>query len=388
MNARAIIALAISRIWATKTRSFLTALGVIIGVASLVALTSIAAGATSSITDSLGSLGATTVTVQSRAATALTEGDAKAIGDLPNVQGVATTVSGTGTATFGTTTETIGLTGVSTGYAAATDPAVAVGRYLTTFSGSDRTRTVVLSATAANSLGITAADIGSRLTLDGLPFTLVGVLDDANGFGATGTATVSLAAARQVFSQAPYVSSITVNADTSDHVASVQAAVDDLLRSRYGLSPSDTARFSTTNLSSLLSSIDTVRSLLSLLLGGIASISLVVGGIGIMNIMLVSVRERTREIGVRRAIGARRGQILAQFLVEAIVLSIVGGIIGLVVGLGASALIASIAGWAFTISVTTVLTALGFSLLVGVVFGVWPARSASRLQPVEALRFE
>ena len=137
-----------------------------------------------------------------------------------------------------------------------------------------------------------------------------------------------------------------------------------------------------------LSTIDTVRSTLSLLLGGIASISLVVGGIGIMNIMLVSVRERTRESGVRRAIGARRGQILLQFVVEAVVLSTVGGVIGLGVGLAASALIASVGGWAFTVSATTVGVALAFSVLVGVVFGVWPARTAARLQPVDALRFE
>ncbi|WP_375399163.1 ABC transporter permease [uncultured Amnibacterium sp.] len=388
MTAWTITTLAFARIWATKTRSFLTMLGVIIGVASLVALTGIANGATGSITSSLGSLGATTITVNGTAATALTEADAAAIGTLPHVSTVATTVSGSGTAVAGTKSTAVSLTGVSPGYAAAAGPTVAVGSYLTTFPGSGPTRTTVLSATAANSLGITANGIGGTVTLDGLPFTVVGVLDDANGFGATGSASISMAAARELFAQAPYVRSITVNADDSANVSGVQASVDSLLRSRYGLTADDTARFSTTNLSSLLSSINTVRSLLSLLLGGIASISLVVGGIGIMNIMLVSVRERTREIGVRRAIGARRGQILAQFLVEAIVLSVVGGILGLGIGIGVSAAIAAIAGWAFAISGTTIAVALGFSLVVGVVFGVVPARSAARLQPVDALRFE
>ena len=138
----------------------------------------------------------------------------------------------------------------------------------------------------------------------------------------------------------------------------------------------------------MLSTFERVNSILTLLFGGIASISLIVGGIGIMNIMLVSVRERTHEIGVRRAIGAKRRDILAQFIIEAVVLSLVGGVIGLGLGLGVSAFVASIGGWAFTISVSTVAVAVGFSALVGIGFGAWPARTAARLQPVEALRFE
>jgi ABC-type antimicrobial peptide transport system permease subunit len=168
----------------------------------------------------------------------------------------------------------------------------------------------------------------------------------------------------------------------------VQADADAILRARYGLTADDTASFSITNPASVLSTIGTVQALLSLLLGGIASISVLVGGIGIMNIMLVSVRERTREIGVRRAIGARRGQILTQFLVEAVVLSVAGGLIGIVVGIGLSALVAATAGWALTISPVTVLLAVLFSVFVGVVFGVVPARTAARLQVVDALRFE
>ncbi len=388
MNLATITTLAISRIFATKTRSFLTSLGVIIGVASLVALTSVASGATSGITDSLSSLGATQITVSSATATGLTEADADAIAELDDVTAVSSSVSGQGTLVLGSTTADATLTGVSSGYVATTQPDVAIGSFLPVFEGSGSTRSIVLSATAASDLGVVADDLGSVVTVNGLPFTLIGVLDDASGFGGGGSAYLSLEAARTMFAQAPYVSTITIQASTEESVDSVQSAADTLLRERNGLAADDEAPFSTRNQASLLSSLDSIQSLLSILLGGIASISLVVGGIGIMNIMLVSVRERTREIGVRRAIGARRSQILLQFLIEATVLSLAGGIVGLGVGLLASAAIAGIAGWAFTISATTVLVALGFSAIVGIVFGVWPARTASRLQPVDALRYE
>ena len=385
MNAWAVTRLALSRIAAAKTRSLLTMLGVIIGVASLVALTSVASGATSGINESFSSLGARQVTVSGPGGRALTERDAEDLRTLPGVSDVATSSSSTASVVHDGTDEEVSVLGVSPGYAAVQQPEVAYGTFLTE-AGSGRS--LVLNAQAATDLGLTAADVGDAVRVAGLPFTLVGVLDDADGFGSGGTAYVSLAAARRMFAPTPYVSTITLLAATEDQVDAVQAAADARLRARYGLDADDDARFTLSNQGSLLGTIDTVRSTLSLLLGGIASISLVVGGIGIMNIMLVSVRERTREIGVRRAIGARRSQILGQFVVEAVVLSTLGGVIGLGVGLAVSALVASVGGWAFTISATTVGLALAFSVLVGVVFGVWPARTASRLQPVDALRFE
>jgi putative ABC transport system permease protein len=385
MNGWTITRLAFSRILATKARSILTMLGVIIGVASLVALTSIAAGATSGINSSLSSLGAKQITVSSSSQTGLTEADAASLKAISGVDVISTRVSGNGSAANGTTQTTISLSGVSPTYKDTAQPKIAVGSFL---PETTRTKAVVLSARGANELSFTASQIGEQILIDGLPFTVVGVLNDASGFGNAGTAYMSLDNARSIFAQAPYVNSITVQTATEGEVTNVQSEVDSLLRGRYGLSSTDTAQFSTSNQASLLSTLSTIQSTLSLLLGGIASISLVVGGIGIMNIMLVSVRERTREIGVRRAIGAKQRQILAQFLIEAIVLSILGGIIGLGLGLMVSAIIAGIAGWAFTVSGTTIGVALGFSALVGIVFGVWPALTAARLQPVEALRYE
>ena len=164
--------------------------------------------------------------------------------------------------------------------------------------------------------------------------------------------------------------------------------VEQFLRYSKGVTEDDKATFSIFNQAALQDTIKTVTGTLGILITGIAGISLVVGGIGIMNIMLVSVRERTREIGVRRAIGAKQSQILTQFLMEAVVLSLLGGFIGLVIGQLASLAFANLGGWDFFIDPGTVVVAMGFSALVGVVFGVWPARTASKLQPVDALRFE
>ncbi len=171
-------------------------------------------------------------------------------------------------------------------------------------------------------------------------------------------------------------------------MAAVQTAITSVLRTRHGLAATDEDDFRIFDQAQLLETASSISGTLTLLLGGIASISLIVGGIGIMNIMLVSVRERTREIGIRKAIGARGRDILAQFLIEALTLSTLGGLIGIAVGLAVSAMIARLGNITFAFSPATLAVALGFSLVVGVVFGVWPARMAARLDPINALRYE
>ena len=388
MNLATTFSLAISRIWAAKTRSMLTMLGVVIGVAAIVALTAVSQGATVGINRSLATLGTNQISVSALVPEALTEADAEGIASLDKVKALYTVVRGQGTVSANQQKISVGLSGVSANYGPIAMPELAIGSFLSSAPEVQKARNVVLSARAASDLGLRADAIGQLVRVNGVEFTLVGVLDDALTFGGGTRAYVSLEAARTLFSQFPYLQTITVQADTRADVDWVLFQTDALLRANYGLPQDNETQFQITNQASLLETVNTISVTLSLLLSGIASISLVVGGIGIMNIMLVSVRERTREVGIRRAIGAKRSQILVQFLIEAVVLSILGGIVGIILGHIAAFFLAIVGGWDFTIDPNVIGLALGFSCLIGIVFGVWPARTASRLQPVDALRFE
>jgi putative ABC transport system permease protein len=380
--------LALNRIWATKVRSLLTMLGVVIGVAAIVALTSIVDGASQGINKSLATLGTNQLNITAMAPDALTEQDAAALAELDGVSVMFVQAQNEGTIATQDKRVNARLVGVSSQYFAAVKPEIALGAYLSDSKFAASAKDVVFGADAANDLGLTSDMLGQTVKLNGQDFRLVGVLDDQAGFGTGGRVYVTLDAARKLFSQYPYVSSIVVQADTPEAVDALQVASDRLLRERYGLNAETDARYTITNQASLIAAVSSITDTLGLLLTGIAGISLIVGGIGIMNIMLVSVRERTREIGVRRAIGAKQSNILTQFLIEAIVLSLAGGVVGLILGQIAAFFLAIIGDWVFSIQLETVLLALGFSLVVGVVFGVWPARTAAKLEPIDALRFE
>ncbi len=381
-------ALALNRIWATKVRSLLTMLGVVIGVAAIVALTSIVDGASQGINKSLATLGTNQLNITAMAPDALSELDANALASLDDVSVMFVQSSNEGTIATGDTRVNARLVGVSKDYFEAVKPEIALGAYLSSSSEAQSAKDVVFGADAANDVGITSDMLGQTVKLNGQDFRLVGVLDDQAGFGTSGRVYVTLDSARKLFSQYPYVSSIVIQANTPEQVDALRVTADQLLRERYGLAADTDARYTITNQASLIAAVGSITDTLGLLLTGIAAISLIVGGIGIMNIMLVSVRERTREIGVRRAIGAKQSNILTQFLIEAIVLSLAGGVVGLILGEIAAFFLAILGDWVFSIRLDTVLLALGFSLLVGVVFGVWPARTAAKLEPIDALRFE
>ncbi len=397
-----LVQLAVSRLAAARLRAVLTMLGVIIGVGSIVALVSVAQGATSGITDRIQNLGTNLLTVQpgsstsgfvrqgAGTATTLTLGDSEAIASLTDVAAVAPQVSAQAVVVAGDKNTTTSVVGTTADYLAVRTYEMWQGSFLTDVANQESLRVAVLGSTTADDLGLDESSIGSEILIGGIPFRVVGILQ-AKGSSGTGSqddqVLVPIATAQRYFVSGTKVRSIAVSVASADQIALTKARLTALLQERHGTDGTNDD-FNIADQAQLLDTFSSVTGLLTLLLAGIASISLVVGGIGIMNIMLVSVRERTREIGIRKAVGARGSDILLQFLVEALVLSLLGGLIGIVLGVAASAVIAAIAGWGFSFSPITVVVAVGFSLIVGVVFGVWPARQAARLDPITALRYE
>ena len=388
MNILIAARLAFARIIATKTRSGLTMLGIIIGVMALIALVSVAQGATSGIQDQFKGLGARNLTITGTTNQSITVDDVIEIAREPGVDIVSETVSGRATISSNQASTRAQVIGVDSDYITVVDPDIFVGSFLPNVENTKDARLIVLSSSLASDLELDAYSINSTIAVGSTEFIVVGILDDADGFGSRGSAYIPLDTAFKYVAVPPYLSSITVQTINEEIVPEVTANLTSLLKARHNISGEREADFVIVDASQLLDAIGTVQQFLSLLLGGIASISLVVGGIGIMNIMLVSVRERTREIGIRRAIGAQQSQILTQFLIEAIVLSLVGGIIGVIIGEIVAYFLAQLGQWNFALSPTMILASLGFSMFIGVVFGVWPARTASKLKPVEALRFE
>jgi putative ABC transport system permease protein len=392
VNPLELLRLALSRLRTSRLRAALTMLGVVIGVASVVALVGVGQGTTSNITSRLAGLGTNLLTVSpSGGASSLTLDDAAAIAKLDGVAAVAPELQTSATAAVGTKSSSVSVVGTSAAYAQVRAYDVWQGTFLTDAAVERGLRVAVLGATTASDLGLDASSIGSAISIAGLPFQVIGILQPKGGAGFNNPddqVLVPLAVVQKYFVSGDAIRTIGVSIASDDRMTELTDTITALLRDRHELSATDTADFSVFNQTQLLDAASSISATLTLLLGGIASISLIVGGIGIMNIMLVSVRERTREIGIRKAVGARGRDILLQFLIEALTLSLLGGLIGIVVGLGVSALIGQLAGWGLQISPSTVAAAVAFSLLVGVVFGVWPARQAARLDPITALRYE
>ncbi|MEJ2596764.1 MAG: ABC transporter permease [Anaerolineales bacterium] len=404
---------AIESLNGNKLRSMLTVLGIVIGVAAVIAMLSIGRGAEASITSRIESMGTNLIYVspgstnqsgvQSAAGSAgtLTLDDADALADLPNVAAVASQTSSFVQVVYQGLNVNTRLMGVTPGYETVSSLTLEDGEFISDSDQKARSLVVVLGSSVAEDLfGSTAGVVGQKVRLNGQTFKVIGVLasqgstgfmnQDDQVFVPLSTALYRLVGGER-FRGSSVISQITVKASSSDVVDQVASDVTATIRDLHG-TVEGADDFTVTTQESTLAAATEVSDTLTIFLGGIAGISLAVGGIGIMNIMLTTVSERTHEIGLRKAVGAKRRDILLQFLVESMVLSFVGGLIGVALGWGASRLMGQVQFSGSTITpvvgMDSVLLATFFSMAVGLFFGIYPATRAARLQPVDALRYE
>jgi putative ABC transport system permease protein len=395
-------------LFANKTRSGLTVLGIVIGIASVIALVSIGQGATSSIQSTIQSLGSNLLIITPGAqrgpggfgvsggrggAKTLTQDDANAISNgVQNISATASEVSGRYQITAkGTNTNTT-VNGVTSAYAAIRNVAVAEGSFITDQQNVSVSKVAVLGPTARDDLfGIGADSIGQTIRIKGIEFKVVGVTVAKGGSGfnnADDVIYIPTQSAQRYFSGDKYLTTIDIQASSAGAMAQVQSDITALLLSRHHIADATSADFSVLNQADILASASSITGTLTLLLGAIAGISLLVGGIGIMNMMLTTVTERTREIGLRKAIGAKKSDISRQFLVEAVALTLIGGIVGILLGSAISWGVNYSGLITTSVSPLAVLLAFGVSAAIGIIFGWYPARRAASLNPIEALRYE
>ncbi|MDP4107533.1 MAG: ABC transporter permease [Bacillota bacterium] len=382
------IKMALRSIKGNKLRSVLTMLGIIIGVSSVIVLVSIAQGSTANVTSQINNLGTNLLTINTFGTNlSLTEDKINKLGKLPGIQALSPVVSGRISVKKDRTSSQTTLTGTNAAYETVRNTNVSNGRFLTDIDVEYRQKIAVLGATTAQNLFGTENPVGQYIQLNGNSFKVVGVLaSKGSSMGQSGddVVIVPLSTAERLV-KTTSINQVYLQGKTGQNMDLVMAEVQNAMASMY---PNQTDNYSVMNQQDLMSTMSSVTNTMTMMLGGIAGISLLVGGIGIMNIMLVSVSERTKEIGIRKAIGAKRRDILLQFLIESVVLSAMGGIIGILFGLGLGKILGSALSMTVTFSSSVVLFSFLFSLVVGVVFGVFPANKASKLNPIQALRYE
>jgi len=400
--------IAFRALWVNKMRSALTMLGIIIGVGSVIAMLAVGQGASEKISEQVASMGSNLLIVMSGSVTSgglrmgsgtqmtLTLEDAYAIErECSAVAAVAPMLNGVAQVVYGNQNWSTGIQGTTPGILEVRDAALVSGRPFTDQDIRAAAKVVLLGQTVVENLFGSMDPVGQIIRIKKVPFTVIGVLEK-KGQSVVGQDQDDLAyipvttAQKKIIGTtfAGMVRTILIKARSAGEMDRAERQITDLLRQRHRINPKGELDFSIRNLTQMLQVAEQSTRVMTLLLGAIASVSLLVGGIGIMNIMLVSVTERTREIGIRMAVGAKTWAIRMQFLVEAMTLSLSGGVIGIILGVVTSQILSRLAGWTTIISPLSVVLAFGFSGMVGIFFGFYPAYKASLLNPIEALRCE
>ncbi|EMG27990.1 hypothetical protein X560_2679 [Listeria fleischmannii 1991] len=390
--------MAFKQLKTSKLRSFLTMLGIIIGVASVILLVSLGKGVTQEVNSQMGDLGSNLITVMNTSVNPndkISYDDAMKYQNIDGVKSVSPELSGQVNAAYDYQTKNVKVIGTNDQYRGARSLDLENGRFLLPIDIEYGQKVAVLGPSVASDLFGFANPVGETVRLNGLPYKVVGVLKEkgASMMGSSDDQIFIPIMAAQRMLKDTNVRTIYVETKSADVVDPVVSTLESRLSIQMNEKEDDTSsqtgpKYQVINQQEILNAFNTISSTLTTALGAIAAISLVVGGIGIMNIMLVSVSERTREIGIRKALGAKKRAILMQFLIESVVISVVGGIIGIIIGASGAAVFGSVANIPSGITAGTIIFSFAFSLCIGVIFGIAPANKAAKLRPIDALRSE
>ena len=389
---------------ANKLRSLLTMLGIIIGVAAVIALVSIGNGVKQDIEDSISSLGSNLLVVLPGAPRtpgarpsqgsmkSLKISDYEAIAKLEGVKAASPMTNGSYVVIYQNKNWTTSVAGVNANFQDVNNWTMTSGRFFSDKNVQNRERVAVVGQTVVKNLFADEDPVGKEIRVKNIPFRVIGVLK-SKGNGTMGndqddTVLIPYTTSMERVEGIDYLRRVYVVAKDDGGIDRLQADIENLLRVRHNIKDTNLDDFNIQNMKSIMETVAQTTGTFTLFLGAVAAISLVVGGIGIMNIMLVSVTERTREIGVRKALGATYSVIVTQFLIEAVVISLIGGFIGIAFGIGASKVIGMVSGMSTIVSVPTIIMSFAFSMAIGLIFGIYPARKAAKLNPIDALHYE
>jgi putative ABC transport system permease protein len=408
INIPSTIKISFRALWVNKMRSSLTMLGIIIGVGAVIAMVAVGTGASRKISEQISSIGSNLLIILPGSTTAggvrmgagsqptLSLADAEAIfKECSAVSDVGPVLGGVAQVVYGHMNWSTGVTGTTPGMLEVRDWPLSSGRPFTEQDVKSATKVALLGQTVVDNLFGDQNPLGQTIRIKNVPFTVIGVLapkgQSPQGQDQDDTIYVPVTTAQKKLfgTQFPgMVRIIMIKAKSTEDLAPAETQITELLRQRHHIGPKQDNDFTVRNLTQIMQAAEQSTRVMTLLLGAIASVSLLVGGIGIMNIMLVSVTERTREIGIRMAIGAKTWDIRLQFIIEALTLSLIGGVLGIIIGVSTAVILSSVSGWPTVVSVLSILLAFSFSGFIGIFFGFYPAYKASLLNPIDALRYE